>query len=256
MRNVVSYLTVLSLALVGPGTSPFIPFQQTEQRDSEELSSPVLPNELRLTEKRFLLPDEDTLTLEEEKVLLIKNANAKKKKQDKPVVKKKLLKKFKKKFLKAKVKLHREKYIRKKYVRKRPTVKYAHSKNTYRKSSSRLADIVVAEALKHIGPNYQFGAAGPKKFDCSGFTQYIYRKVGVSLPRTSRAQAQVGKPVSFGNLRKGDLVYFGNGISHVGIYMGDGKFISALNQKKGILIQDINISYWKKHFVVGRRVLN
>ena len=254
MRNFIPYLVTLSLALIGPGTS--LAVSQSANEPKEETSSIVLVNELKFTEKRAFLPEEDTLTIEEEMRILRQHmsSNSKEKEEKQQKQKKEEQKRKAEKQQKPKKKTGVV-HIQKKHTHKRHTSKtHTPSKNTYAKSS-RLADIVVAEALKHIGSNYRYGATGPNKFDCSGLTQYVYRKVGISLPRTSRAQSQVGTPVSFNNLRKGDLVYFGNGISHVGIYMGGGRFVSALNEKKGILIQDINISYWKKHFVTGRRVL-
>lgn len=90
-------------------------------------------------------------------------------------------------------------------------------------ASSR-GEAAVAEARRHAGKPYAYGASGPNAFDCSGFVQYVYRQVGVSLPRTSGQQAAAARPVARGSERLGDLIIFrsGGSVSHVGIYAGDG----------------------------------
>ncbi|HCQ5838541.1 TPA: C40 family peptidase [Clostridioides difficile] len=85
-------------------------------------------------------------------------------------------------------------------------------------------------AFKQQGKPYRWGATGPNAFDCSGFTSYVYKNgAGVNLPRVSRSQATVGKKVSRAELKPGDLVFFGSGgsINHVGLYVGDSKFIHS-----------------------------
>ena len=85
-------------------------------------------------------------------------------------------------------------------------------------------------AFKQQGKPYKWGATGPNSFDCSGFTSYVYKNgAGVNLPRVSRSQATVGKKVSRAELKPGDLVFFGSGgsINHVGLYVGDSKFIHS-----------------------------
>jgi cell wall-associated NlpC family hydrolase len=88
---------------------------------------------------------------------------------------------------------------------------------------------VVKIALTKLGSPYKYGAAGPNSFDCSGFTMWCYKQVGVSLPHSSRAQINVGQRVSKANLKAGDLVFFARGgrIHHVGIYIGGGNFIHS-----------------------------
>jgi peptidoglycan DL-endopeptidase CwlO len=82
-------------------------------------------------------------------------------------------------------------------------------------------------AQTKIGQPYQYGGNGPERFDCSGLVAWSFKQIGVSLPRASRQQATVGTPVSRDQLRPGDLVYFNNPVSHIGIYVGDGKMINA-----------------------------
>ncbi|MBN2404114.1 MAG: C40 family peptidase [Coriobacteriia bacterium] len=87
---------------------------------------------------------------------------------------------------------------------------------------------VVSIAKSKLGSRYVWGAAGPNTFDCSGFTMWVYARVGVSLPHSSRAQIGYGQRVSRANLAAGDLVFFGTSvIHHVGIYVGGGMYIHA-----------------------------
>jgi peptidoglycan DL-endopeptidase CwlO len=88
---------------------------------------------------------------------------------------------------------------------------------------------IVSVAKKYLGARYVWGATGPNTFDCSGFTSYVYRQVGVSIPRTSRDQIHAGERVSRGDLAPGDLVFFGSPIHHVGMYIGGGMMIHAPN---------------------------
>ena len=88
---------------------------------------------------------------------------------------------------------------------------------------------IVSVARKYLGAPYVWGATGPNSFDCSGFTSYVYRQVGVSIPHTSRAQINAGQRVSRGDLAPGDLVFFGSPIHHVGMYVGGGMMIHAPN---------------------------
>lgn len=86
---------------------------------------------------------------------------------------------------------------------------------------------VVAIAKRYLGAPYVWGADGPNTFDCSGFTMFVYRQVGVSLPHSSRAQISSGERVSRSDLQPGDLVFFGSPIHHVGMYVGGGMYIHA-----------------------------
>ncbi|MFE1292730.1 NlpC/P60 family protein [Streptomyces sp. NPDC058751] len=95
-------------------------------------------------------------------------------------------------------------------------------------SNSRAA-AAVAYAYSKLGSPYVWGATGPDAFDCSGLTQAAYRSAGVSLPRTTYSQINTGQRVSLSELQPGDLVFFYPGITHVGIYIGDGQMIHAPN---------------------------
>ncbi len=115
-------------------------------------------------------------------------------------------------------------------------------------------------AKKHLGKRYVWGATGPYKFDCSGFTSYVCKKNGVCIPRTSINQSKVGKYVSRNNLIAGDLIFFDTSkrrkgyVNHVGIYIGNNKFIHASSAKKKVVVTSLNKPFYKSRFKWGRRV--
>jgi cell wall-associated NlpC family hydrolase len=108
----------------------------------------------------------------------------------------------------------------------------------------------VTIAMSKIGKPYRYGATGPNAFDCSGLVQWTYKQLGVKLPRTSRAMAGVGKPVAKSDLRPGDLVFFYKPISHVAIYIGNGKIVHASTSGKPVKVSDLA----GKKFTTARRV--
>ena len=120
---------------------------------------------------------------------------------------------------------------------------------------------ILKNAKKHLGEPYVWGGTKPNGFDCSGYMQYIYRKEGVSIPRTAYAQSKVGKKVSRFNLKKGDLLFFltdksrGIPVTHVGMYIGDGKFIHAASKRKGIIITSLNESRYSRLLVKATRII-
>ena len=95
-------------------------------------------------------------------------------------------------------------------------------------------------AATKLGRPYVWGAAGPSAFDCSGLVQWAYKQIGISLPRTSRAQSNVGVPVSRDDLRPGDLVFFYSPVSHVGIYLGNNKILNAEQSGRPVKVSDIS----------------
>lgn len=115
---------------------------------------------------------------------------------------------------------------------------------------------VVAFASKFLGRPYVWGASGPRAFDCSGFTAYVYSNFGVYLDHYTGSQFGTGKSVSRGNLSPGDLVFFNTygSISHVGIYMGDGRFIHAANERTGVTISNLDEGYYSARYAGARRV--
>ena len=106
-----------------------------------------------------------------------------------------------------------------------------------------------------VGKPYVYGKTGPNSFDCSGFVVYVYRNFGISLPRTSQAQAYVGMRVSRNELKPGDLVFSNtySSLSHVGIYIGDGKFVHAANSSTGVTISSVNDGYYGSRYAWSMR---
>jgi cell wall-associated NlpC family hydrolase len=107
-------------------------------------------------------------------------------------------------------------------------------------ASTHAEQVAVDAALSKLGSPYVWGAAGPSAFDCSGLAVWAYKQAGVSLPHNSAAQSRVGTPVSINALRPGDLVFFYSGVSHVGIYVGDGQMIHAPNPSAPVRIAPID----------------
>jgi len=125
------------------------------------------------------------------------------------------------------------------------------------KASAASGNEIVSYAKSLLGVRYVYGGTTPTGFDCSGYTSYVYKKAGITLPRTSVSQYGVGTSVSKSNLQAGDLVFYNNlgkGPTHVGIYIGGGQFISA--ESEGIAISSINDKYyWGKYYIGARRII-
>jgi cell wall-associated NlpC family hydrolase len=120
-------------------------------------------------------------------------------------------------------------------------------------SSASNVQAIIDEAKKYIGTPYRWGGNTPAGFDCSGFTKYVFNHFGVSLPRTTADQWNATSPVNSPNI--GDLVFFQTyklGPSHVGIYLGNNKFISAASN--GVTISDMTATYWKTRYLGARSV--
>lgn len=102
-----------------------------------------------------------------------------------------------------------------------------------------LASSIIAEAYKYIGVPYVSGGASPSGFDCSGFVQYVYAQFGISLPRTSGAQANAGYRVSAAEAQPGDLIW---APGHIGIYLGNGQHIAARNYSTPLSVGPVYMS--------------
>ncbi len=119
---------------------------------------------------------------------------------------------------------------------------------------------LLEDAKYFKGGKYVWGGTTPEGFDCSGYVQYLYKKHNINLPRTAWAQSKKGIPVTKDNLQKGDLLFFltdkkrGIPVTHVGIYIGNGKFIHAASKKKGIIISPITHGSYARCFVSAKRV--
>jgi cell wall-associated NlpC family hydrolase len=117
---------------------------------------------------------------------------------------------------------------------------------------------LVATARKYLGAAYISGSSRPGAFDCSGFTSYVHRVHGIGISRSSRTQFREGSPVARDDLQPGDVLFFENtyrrGISHVGLYMGGGRFIHAANHSCGVKITDLDDNYYARRYVGARRM--
>jgi len=129
------------------------------------------------------------------------------------------------------------------------------ARNTFGGKASEL----VIQAMGLLGVPYKRGGTSEEKgFDCSGFVRYMYEKsVGLVLPRRAEEQAKVTEEINRSELKPGDLVFFNTmkrTFSHVGIYVGDGKFIHAPRPGKSVRVDDMRDAYWQKRFNGARRV--
>jgi murein DD-endopeptidase len=118
---------------------------------------------------------------------------------------------------------------------------------------SRAAD----QAMAMVGAPYRYGGVDPTGFDCSGLVHYSFGKIGISLPRDTRSLRRIGVEVDLDDLAKGDLVFFdqeGKKSSHVGIYLGDGRFVHAPSTGGKVRADKIDLTYWRKHFTEARRI--
>jgi hypothetical protein len=128
------------------------------------------------------------------------------------------------------------------------------------KGEQYVRDEIVRTARSFIGVPYLWGGdSADEGFDCSGFTMAVYQYNGLMLPHSSRDQSEMGMPSSRGNLEKGDLVFFNTNnsgkISHVGVYIGSGRFIHAPGRGKKIGIESLESSYYSTHYAGGRSLL-
>jgi len=134
------------------------------------------------------------------------------------------------------------------------------------RSSGKVANVetggngLLEKAKTYLGVRYRYGAASRSATDCSGFTSQVYRSQGINLPRTAKEQSTRGAAVAKSNLKKGDLVFFktnrGTRINHVGIYIGDGKFMHASSGGGRVMVSSLNEGYYQKRYAGGKRVAN
>ncbi|GGI46525.1 glycoside hydrolase [Paenibacillus marchantiophytorum] len=119
------------------------------------------------------------------------------------------------------------------------------------------ANSIITTGKQYLGVRYKFSAlkGSTSSFDCSSFTQYVYGKYGINLPRSSKQQSQVGTFVARNQLQPGDLVFFYSPIHHVGIYMGNGKILHTYGSP-GVTISDMNSGWWSKNYKTARRVIH
>lgn len=116
---------------------------------------------------------------------------------------------------------------------------------------------VVATALEYRGAPYRNGGSDPSGFDCSGFVQYVFARHGTVLPREVRDQYHAGRKIDLDDVKAGDLIFFetvGRGASHVGLALGDGRFVHAPSSRGIVRVERYTASYWAERFVGARRV--
>lgn len=118
-----------------------------------------------------------------------------------------------------------------------------------------IARTLTRDALRFLGTPYVFGGTSTSGFDCSGYVQHVFAMLGVSIPRTADAQFYAGRRV-IGGMKPGDLVFFQTyepGPSHVGIYLGNGKFVHASSH--GVMVSNLSDSYWANRYLGAKRML-
>ncbi|MCI5642902.1 MAG: C40 family peptidase [Peptoniphilus sp.] len=122
-----------------------------------------------------------------------------------------------------------------------------------------IAGKVISSAESKLGSTYVYGDTGKEGYDCSGLVYSIYNdELGISIPRSSVSQSTFGKQVSKSDLQEGDLVFFnttGNGVSHVGIYVGDGKFIHASSGQGKVMTSSLTEDYYQDRYVNATRII-
>jgi cell wall-associated NlpC family hydrolase len=126
-------------------------------------------------------------------------------------------------------------------------------------SGSHTGESIVRTASRLRGVRYRWGGSSRSGFDCSGFTRYVFRqRAGIDLPHSASAQFRMGKRVRRIELKPGDLVFFQTyrrGASHVGIYIGNGKFIHASSAGGRVRVDSLNDGYYRQRYLGGRRVV-
>lgn len=124
----------------------------------------------------------------------------------------------------------------------------AEAQTTVRESTKPQSQRALAIAVDMVGTPYRYGGTSPDGFDCSGLVYYAYSKVGIQTPRTTTAQYRQTKRVPVADLQPGDLVFFTlsrGSISHVGIYLGDGRFVHAPSSGKRVGYASLHNPYWR-----------
>jgi hypothetical protein len=139
------------------------------------------------------------------------------------------------------------------------TIAYAVPVSLLVFASHALAEDAVDHAARLIGRPYVWGAEGPKSFDCSGLTQYVYQEVGITLPRRAINQSTFGERAD-GRLQRGDLLFFSTDagaslVTHVGIYERDGVMIDASKRHGRVRRDELDDPFWVERFLFARRVL-
>ncbi len=161
--------------------------------------------------------------------------------------------------------INRQSYSRKSYAKNvesapvrsvRPSI--VRSSGTYVSSRPLSSTSLIDKAYGYLGVRYHYGGTSRAGIDCSGFARAVYSTQGIKLPRTSIEQSHVGKAVGQSELRQGDLVFFrtrgGSRVSHVGVYIGNGKFIHASSGKGQVTTSSLSDGYYSRRYAGARRI--
>ena len=125
------------------------------------------------------------------------------------------------------------------------------------RASNEVASKAIVYAKQMLGKPYMYAGETPAGFDCSGLVKYSYGRAGIALPRDTKAQRRTSVLVSMRSLREGDLLFFdqeGTKTSHVGMYLGNGRFIHAPSSGGKVRTDSLSAEFWKKHLVEARRI--
>jgi cell wall-associated NlpC family hydrolase len=118
---------------------------------------------------------------------------------------------------------------------------------------------VAALARQYVGSAYAWGGSSPAGFDCTGFVVWVFSQFGVALPHNEAGQLASGDRVDTQDLQPGDVLVFANtyrrGLSHVGIYVGEGQFVHAVDERHGVLVSQLWDGYWAPRLVGATRAL-
>lgn len=141
----------------------------------------------------------------------------------------------------------------------RASAKAISSEKSAELIASASGNSVAEYAKQYVGYSYVYGGSGPTSFDCSGFTMYVFKQFGISLPHNAVTQSNYGAYVSKENLVPGDLVIFNDysntSIGHAAIYIGNGRIVHAANSNRGVTTDTILSGYYDARFVEGRRLM-
>ena len=143
--------------------------------------------------------------------------------------------------------------IKKKKVNKRRNIRKS------KKQKKLLISKIINESKKFLNVRYKWGGVSKKGVDCSGLIYLVFRKFGIYLPRTAREQSRIGKRVRLKKIKKGDIIFFYKKNrripSHLGIYLGNKKFIHASNHTKKVIISSLESKYFRKHIYSIKRII-
>ena len=118
-------------------------------------------------------------------------------------------------------------------------------------------DQVAELAVQYVGSPYRWGGTSPSGFDCTGFVKWVYSQFGVDLPHNEAGQLASGPQVAADDLKPGDVLVFANtyraGLSHTGIYLGNGQFVHAMDEAHGVGVSNLWDSYWAARLVGATR---